>query len=269
MKQNTYILITTLIIFLTLNSLTASADTPTTIERQEITINLIDKGLSLEEKLTYRNTINSNITIIKFSIPQDASQIDIITTTGDKFLISPVDDTIYEINLSENNIQLIKDSTIDLQLSYSLPTNTETFQKTTVYDTNYLSIEFNNKMIYQGENIKFDENLRNSLSLTLYRPTEAPLSLTTLIIIFSLVVIIILIMILVVRRKRSPTTKSENESKEVLDTKKALYLSILKDIEKQHRGKQISDETYSKIKAEFKQQAVTVMQKLENIAGKK
>lgn len=247
----------------------ATADTPTVIERQEITINLIEKGLSIEEKLTYTNTIEANITLIKFSIPQAASQIQMIPTTGDAFLLYPVDDTTYEINLSENNIQLPQDATIELHLSYSLPTNTELFQKTILYDTTYLSVEFNNRVIYQGENLKFDNTQKNSLSLALYRPTEAPLSLTALVIIFSLVVIIILIMILIVRRRQTPAKSRETESKEILDTKKALYLAMLKDIEKQHRGKHISDETYSKLKNDFKQQAVAVMQKLEDISGKK
>ena len=44
---------------------------------------------------------------------------------------------------------------------------------------------------------------------------------------------------------------------------------MLKDIEKQHRGKQVSDETYSKLKSEFKQQAVAVMQKLESFTEEK
>ena len=76
-------------------------------------------------------------------------------------------------------------------------------------------------------------------------------------------------MILIVRRRKTPKTSSDTESKEILEIKKALYLSMLKDIEKQHRGKQISDEAYSKIKNEYKQQAVTVMQKLEEMTGKK
>ena len=263
------IIIALILTFSILIPLNALAETPTTIDRQEITINLIEKGLSIEEKLTYKNTVESNASILKFTIPQGASQIDIITTTGDDFLIFPIDDTTYEINLSENNIQLQQDATIELHLSYSLPTNTETFQKTILYDTNYLSVEFNDRVIYQGENIKFDDDQKNSVSLALYRPTEAPLNLTALIIIFSLVVIIILIMILVVRRRQTPTTSGDTESKEILDIKKALYLTMLKDIEKQHRGKQISDEAYSKIKNEFKQQAVTVMQKLEEKKGKK
>ena len=51
----------------------------------------------------------------------------------------------------------------------------------------------------------------------------------------------------------------------MLATKKALLLSLLKDVEKKHRAKDISDETYNKLKEEYKQQAVTVMKKLEDI----
>jgi len=41
-------------------------------------------------------------------------------------------------------------------------------------------------------------------------------------------------------------------------------MSILKDIEKQHRAKQISDDTYNKLKDIYKQQAVETMKKLED-----
>ena len=75
-------------------------------------------------------------------------------------------------------------------------------------------------------------------------------------------------MLVLVRKKRAPSVSTERESQELLTTKKTLYLAMLKDIEKQHRGKQISDETYTKLKSEYKQHAVTVMQKLEDITKK-
>ena len=42
-------------------------------------------------------------------------------------------------------------------------------------------------------------------------------------------------------------------------------MSILKDLEKQHRSKSVSDETYDKLKDEYKQQAVEVMKKIEEL----
>jgi hypothetical protein len=40
---------------------------------------------------------------------------------------------------------------------------------------------------------------------------------------------------------------------------------LLKDLEKQYRAKSVSDETYTKIKDEYKQQAVDVMKKLDDL----
>jgi len=67
------------------------------------------------------------------------------------------------------------------------------------------------------------------------------------------------------RKQRTKAKKSIVESEETLTTKKALLLSLLKDVEKKHRSKDISDETYNKLKEEYKQQAVAVMKKLEDI----
>ena len=67
------------------------------------------------------------------------------------------------------------------------------------------------------------------------------------------------------RKQRTKVKKSIIESEETLTTKKALLLSVLKDIEKKHRAKEISDETYNKLKEEYKHQAVNVMKKLEDL----
>ena len=41
-------------------------------------------------------------------------------------------------------------------------------------------------------------------------------------------------------------------------------MSLLKDIEKQHRAKKISDDTYNKIKEHYKNEAVDAMRRLED-----
>ena len=105
----------------------------------------------------------------------------------------------------------------------------------------------------------------SSFSLRLYKPTEAPLSITYIVIIFLLVVILITSTLLLLRKQRSKAKRSIVESEEILTTKKALLLSLLKDIEKQHRSKTVSDDTYNKLKEEYKQQAVDVMKKLEDL----
>jgi len=58
------------------------------------------------------------------------------------------------------------------------------------------------------------------------------------------------------------------ESEELLNTKKMLLMSFLKDIEKQHRSKQISDDTYHKLKERYKQEAVEAMKQLEDLKSK-
>ena len=59
-----------------------------------------------------------------------------------------------------------------------------------------------------------------------------------------------------------------NESEELLQAKKTLLMTSLKDIEKQHRGKKISDDTYHKLKNYYKQQAVDAMKKLDEFESK-
>ncbi|MBU0498216.1 MAG: hypothetical protein KKG04_09745 [Candidatus Thermoplasmatota archaeon] len=265
MRQVTTITILAVVFSIICMTLGTTAATQVTMKRQEITIDRSDQGLAVEEKIIYSTTSIVNQTLLLFSVPSGASQIElIVASTGETFLIYPVDETIYEFNLSQHKLLLAQDTTVQLRLTYNLPTNTELFQKTILYDTKYISVTFNDRTIFQVENIGFDDATKNSFSLALYRPTEAPLSLTALIIIFALVVILIFVMLLLVRKKRVPNMSTESETTELLNTKKTLFLTVLKDIEKQHRNKQISDETYSKLKAEYKSQAVVIMRKLEN-----
>ena len=57
-------------------------------------------------------------------------------------------------------------------------------------------------------------------------------------------------------------------SEELLNTKKTLLMSLLKEIEKQHRANQISDDTYHKLKERYKQEAVEAMKHLEDMKSK-
>ena len=45
-------------------------------------------------------------------------------------------------------------------------------------------------------------------------------------------------------------------------------MEVLKDIEKQHRAKKISDDTYHKLKDQYKQDAVETMKQLEDMSSK-
>ena len=78
---------------------------------------------------------------------------------------------------------------------------------------------------------------------------------------------IILIIVSFIRpSKKTKTTKKKEataESEELLTTKKALLMEVLKDIEKQHRAEKISDDTYHKLRDQYKQEAVETMRTLE------
>jgi uncharacterized protein YlxW (UPF0749 family) len=111
----------------------------------------------------------------------------------------------------------------------------------------------------------YGSEVNNAMQIRLYKPTEAPLNITIIVIVFIIVIIVLALLLLLLKKKRSKTKKAVVESEDTLTTKKTLLLSLLKDLEKQYRGKAISDETYNKIKDEYKQQAVDTMKKLDDL----
>ena len=254
-------IMTCLLVILATHSICIASDIGITAEEQTIDIITGENGLLVEENFLFNNIGTENATSIKFWVQQGIKNLNIIAIETGSNLNPITTGNIREINLSTSNLTIQPGDKIELQLSYTLPTSTENFEKTISYDTSYLSIRFNDEPLYQSQKVQSD----STISLRLYKPTEAPLSITYIIIIFILVVLLISIILFSLRKQRSKVKKSIIESKEILMTKKALLMSLLKDIEKQYRSKSISDDTYSKLKEEYKQQAVDVMRKLEDI----
>ena len=261
MRLITKSILTSLLIILIITSFSVASDIGINVEEQTIDIITAENGLLVEENILFNNIGTENATSIKLWIQQGIKDLNIITSETGLTLNSITTGNIREINLSNNNLTIQPGDKLEILLSYTLPTNTENFEKTISYDTSYISIKFNDEPLYQSQNAQSD----STISLRLYKPTEAPLSITYITIIFILVVIIISIILFSLRKQRSKVKKSIIESKDMLTTKKALLMSLLKDIEKQYRSKSISDDTYSKLKEEYKQQAVEVMRKLEDI----
>jgi uncharacterized metal-binding protein len=145
-----------------------------------------------------------------------------------------------------------------------LPTDTKYFFKTIMYDTESLSIKYGDDELYRGEHLIYNTE-SNSVQVLLHIPTEAPVNIVYIVVIFLLVVFLVASTLLLMRKQRKKAKKSIVETEETLTTKKELLLSILKGVEKKHRAKDISDGTYNKLKEEYKQQAVNVMKKLEDI----
>jgi hypothetical protein len=233
-----------ILLLFTLILFSYSASGKITTERHTIEISTSQKGLLVEENILINNT-NSKV---RFWIQQDAKNVKIVDSAGET--LSPlIYGNVYECNSSQQ----------DFRVTYTI--SAEYFEKTLLYDTTFLSITFNGKELYRGENLLHRSNLSTYLRLLLYRPTEAPLTIAYLVAIFVGVVIAIVGTLMFLRKQRLKTIDSE----EVLSTKKALLLSILKDIEKRYRSKSISDETYNKLKEEYKREAVEVMKKIEDM----
>ena len=81
-----------------------------------------------------------------------------------------------------------------------------------------------------------------------------------------LIVLLILFFVIFSKKQRSINKKEKiGGSEELFTTKKLLLMEALKDIEKKYRSKQISDNTYHKLKDEFKQDAIEAMKSLEDL----
>jgi len=233
------------------------------IKTEEHTVNITnsESGLLVEEMIVLNNSGLESATSIRLWIQQNVKDFEIQIKDSGEYLQPLISGNTREINLTENNMTINPGNKLELYLSYTIPTNTENFEKRTFYDSSILTINFNNELLYQGESLRSNSYLK----IRLYKPTEAPLSILYIVIIFVIVVLLITIILLSLRKQRTKVKRSIVESQETLNTKKTLLMSILKDLEKQHRSKTISDDTYNKLKEEYKHQAVEVMKKIEDL----
>lgn len=236
------------------------------IEKELHTVNLTlsNSGVEVTENIQL-SAVTSEVSTFQFWIQQDATNVEL-------FSVDPAipltfinkDSSTRECNLSQFNLTLNPGQTLNIRLTYTLPTQTREFLKKIFYPTNLLTITYQTNELFRGEYKGQTIDHPSSLRILLHQPTEAPVNIMYIILIFILVVILIASTLLLMRKQRRTVKRSVTESEEVLQSKKSLLLSILKDVEKKHRAKEISDSTYTKLKEEYKQQAVDVMKKLEN-----
>jgi len=265
MKRITNLILIGLIAFSLAYPIVIASDIGITTEQQIITISISNTGLIVEENLKVTNAApHINMTSIRFWIQQDATNVEILAVESSMPLSSNISGNIRECSLAKHNLSLNPEDTLDIRLTYTLPTNTKYFEKTILYDTESLQITYEEDELYQGEHLVYNTE-SNSVRILLHRPTESPVNIIYIVIIFLLVVFLVALTLLLMRKQRRKVKKSIVESDETLVTKKTLLLSLLKDVEKKHRAKDISDETYNKLKEEYKHQAVETMKKLEDI----
>ncbi len=241
-------------------------DAGVVVDQEIVTISLTNTGLQVEETVKVTNRGTENVTSIRFWIQQDIQDaVKITESQSGKTLVPLITGNIRTCNLSAANLSILPDGSMTLQMTYHLPNSAQNFIQTLLYDTSFFSVTYKNQGLFQGEHLLYGSDANNAIQIRLYNPTEAPLNITMIIIVFMVVVIVLAVLLLLLKKQRSKTKKAVSESEETLTTKKTLLLSLLKDLEKQYRAKSVSDETYTKIKDEYKQDAVEVMKKLDDL----
>ena len=233
-------------------------------EDYKIDINTGSNSISVEESFNIIGETSEYYDEIVLWIPDNAEEIAVLFNNNEASLKESASNE-HTYNISGLTIQ--KNSSMDVSLSYTLSKDEEEFEKSLIRDTASLSITFNGEdnRIFYGESLIAG----NKLEIKLYTPAETPLSWTVILLIFLLIIFLIVLSLYSFKRQKTTKLKSiGNESEELLSTNKTLLMSLLKDIEKQHRAKKISDETYNKLKDQYKQQAVDTMKKLEDYKSK-
>jgi hypothetical protein len=259
--NKTLVLIITLLAFVLICPISLSSEEIMNNNDYKITISTEKNFLSINEEFTINGS--SNETLESFTVWVQTGAYDINILFNSNIPDSKMEDGnehIYNIS----SLGILKEETTIIKLTYKIEKDT-IFTKKILRDTDSISIKFNSDELLKQTSIAKDTRFQ----LKLYQPTEPTLDLYIIVLIVLLVVIVILLTLYTLRKpKKVKITDTTGASEEFLTTKKALLMSILKDIEKQHRSKQISDDTYNKLKEKFKQEAVEAMKQLEDIKSK-
>lgn len=260
MKRFTISLLIVITVAVTLLGAMAYEEDMNTIDHQ-ITITTKNDYISVDEVLTIQGDSNESYENLTVWIQNDAKNINILVDSREPDSINQ-NGSEYNCNISNFGIKK-KDST-EVKISYQLNKDAE-FSKKVMRSTNSLKVTFDQKEKFTGA----DMAPGTSIILQLYQPTELTLDWYIIIFIILIVILIVVITLSTLRKQKSAKIKEiASGSEELLTTKKALLLSLLKEVEKQHRAKQISDDTYHKLKERYKQEAVEAMKQLDDMKSK-
>lgn len=256
---------TLLLIFLLGSPLTLGLETA---NEHTVEITEQENSLAVSESISLTEGSDEYYETLSFWIVSDHTALEILIdgkTPNSKNLVGQ---NIYECNVS--GLEIAKNETINVDINYKLPTNTKEIDINLQYATTSFSTSYKGEEIFTAsslsENSELTIKLAEDTTTTVYKDADATMYLIAIV-----VLIILLIVVFFFSRKTgqstdsSKTTESKTASEEYLSTKKSLLMEILKEIEKKHRGKKISDETYHKLKDRYKQEAVEAMKKLEDM----
>jgi len=229
----------------------------------DITINTNDDFYTIEETITLEGPTDEFIELIEFWIQDGAQDVSISINTEN--LEYDTSDNIYTCNLS--SLEIKENSQPTVKINYKLDLANDDFQKEIIRDTTQFKVTFDGTILYTSSNLIS----QTSINVYLYEPTTTETDINLYLIIGIVILLVILIIVIINTARKPKPTKAKKtvvESEELLATKKALLMSLLKDIEKKHRAKDISDNTYHKLKEHYKNEAVLTMKKLEDITSK-
>lgn len=261
MKKIWAIFLISICIIAVIGTVNVAASIPRTLTHS-VTITTVGDSLKVTEHLEFKNTGSEDVNALSLWIQNEAqTPIEIVSVEKNLKIAPTVSGNLYICNLTQYNSSLKPGQTMQMQVSYTLPADCDTFDKIAVYDTAVFSVSYDGSIIGNGELLASN----GLVSFLLYKPLEAPLNPLYLFVILLLMILVIITTLLLLKKQRTKVKKNaQMESDELLSTKKSLLLTLLKEIEKQHRSKEISDETYNKLKEVYKQQAVDVMKKLDD-----
>ena len=269
MKKRTYLLLISIIISLIIIAAFGRGQEISS-SNHSITITTAEDGYSVEETIILSSTsIEENYEFIWPWIQTDAT--DIVIKINDE-IISNENVNDVGINISEKNIVI--GSNPSLVLTYNLDESITTFQKTLMRNTDSITVTYDEKQIYSSSTLASCGSFSLSLEKQVETETIVEKEDTPIMYYYTIILLLIILIILVISYSRSKrkTVKTKKiatgGSEELLSTKKALLMSLLKDVEKKHRAKEISDDTYHKLKEQYKQDAVEAMKQLEDMGSK-
>lgn len=226
------------------------------------------------DKITVIETYDADIISdknISFWIQDEATGI-VIFVDDVSVEYENVDDNIYFVDISLLNFT---DESV-IEVKYFLDYETIIFEKTLLYNVSSLSIKFNEMQIYSVNNLDSGTTFKVALQGPVQTKTVTKTKENVPTWYYAILIILIILVALSfifpqskAKTKKTSTKKRDSiDSEELLSTKKMVLMEVLKNIEKQHRANKISDDTYNKLKDQYKQDAVETMKQLEDVSSK-
>ncbi len=258
MKKTTVVIA---IIFVLSLFLPVTAYAQQNVKTTEYKIEISTNGeMDIKETITIVANNNQTVEKLEFSIMDNVDDLKIsINKTNSNYVIEDNIITCNISNMSFNN----QSEPLNVIISYIMPAQTEHFEKKILSsETKDVSLILNEKVIFQSDSMSYGDQFK----VTLYEPSETPLSWYMIGFIILLMVLLGVVSVYSFKKQKSQKTNDiYSGSKEVYNTQKKLLTQLLKELEKQHRDKKISDDTYHKIKGKYKQEAVNTMKKLDDL----